>query len=273
DWSSDVCSSDLTDRDRPRGNFESVSDNYFSTLGLKILEGRDFTVDDVDSKQPVTIVNASFARKYWGNQSALGHQVRIFNPGVPQPWRTIVGVVLDTLMQGPFDQQTESVGFYMPLLGASPAPQFCTILVRPRGGQRADILGPALSRAVAELDSNLPTYFAGTPARFHKEILSGNHIIATLFAIFGIVAFILSAVGLYGVMSFSVNQRTQEFGIRMALGADTARICRMVMTQGAWQLAIGLVLGAGGIALLLGVVAAAALKNILFKVNALDPTI
>jgi predicted permease len=263
----------LTDRDRPRGNFESVSDNYFTTLGLKILEGRDFTVDDIDSKQPVAIVNASFARKYWGNQSAIGHQVRIFNPGQPQPWRTIVGVVPDTLMQGPLDQQTESVGFYMPLLGASPAPQFCTILVRPRAGQRADTLGPALSRAVAELDSNLPTYFAGTPGRFHNEILSANRIIATLFTIFGVVAFILSAVGLYGVMSFSVNQRTQEFGIRMALGADAARIFRMVMTQGAWQLAIGLVLGAGGVALLLGVVVAAALKNILFKVNALDPTI
>src|SRR6266699_2738782 len=263
----------LTDRDRPRGNFESVSDNYFSTLGLKILEGRDFTVDDVDSKQPVAIVNASFARKYWGNQSAIGHQVRIFNPGQPQPWRTIVGVVPDTLMQGPFDQQTESVGFYMPLLGASPAPQFCTILARPRAGQRADTLGPALSRAVAELDSNLPTYFAGTPGRFHNEILSANRIIATLFTIFGIVAFILSAVGLYGVMSFSVNQRTQEFGIRMALGADAARIFRMVMTQGAWQLVIGLILGAGGIALLLGVLAAAALQNILFKVNTLDPSI
>ena len=118
----------------------------------------------------------------------------------------------------------------MPLLGASPAPQFCTILVRPRAGQRAETLGPALSKAVAELDSNLPTYFAGTPARFHNEILSGNRIIAMLFTIFGIVAFILSAVGLYGVMSFSVNQRTQEFGIRMALGADAARIFRMVMT-------------------------------------------
>src|SRR6266571_3950298 len=135
----------LTDRDRPRCNFESVSDNYFATLGLKILEGRDFTVDDNDSKQPVAIVNASFARKYWGNQSAIGHQVRIFNPGKPQPWRTIVGVVPDTLMQGPFDQQTESAGFYMPLLGASPATQFCTIVVRLRAGQRADTLGPALS--------------------------------------------------------------------------------------------------------------------------------
>src|SRR5438093_7530905 len=85
----------LTARARPRCNFESVSDTSLGTLGLKILEGRDFTVDDNDSKQPVAIVNTSFARKYWGNQSALGHQVRIFNPGKEQPWRTIVGVVPD----------------------------------------------------------------------------------------------------------------------------------------------------------------------------------
>src|SRR5438045_1915647 len=176
-------------------------------------------------------------------------------------------------MQGPFDQQTDTGGFYMPLLGAEPATQFCTIIVRPRARQRADTIGSALSRAVAELDSNLPTYFAGTPARLHDEILGGNRIIATLFGIFGAVAFVLSAVGLYGVTSFSVTQRTQEFGIRMALGADAARIFRMVMTQGAWQLGIGLVLGAGAAALLLGVLAAAALQNILFKVNALDPSI
>ena len=262
-----------TDRDRPRGNFESVSDNYFATLGLKILEGRDFTIDDTDAKQPVAIVNTSFARKYYGNESPIGRRIRIYNPGEPQPWRTIVGVVPDTLMQGPFDQQTDTAGFYMPLLGAEPATQFCTIIVRPRPGQRADTLGSALSRAVAELDSNLPTYFAGTPAQFHNEILGGNRIIATLFGIFGAVAFVLSAVGLYGVMSFSVTQRTQEFGIRMALGADAARIFRMVMTQGAWQLGIGLILGAGGAALLLGVLAAAALQNILFKVNTLDPII
>jgi putative ABC transport system permease protein len=263
----------LTDRDRPRGNYESVSDNYFSTLGLKILEGRDFIIDDADSKQPVAIVNATFARKHWGNQSALGHQVRIFNPGQPQPWRTIIGVVPDTLMQGPFDQQNDNTGFYMPLLGAQPATQFCTIIVRPRPGQSAETIGQTLSKAVAHLNPDVPIYFPGTPARLHNEILAGSRIIADLFVIFGAVAFVLSAVGLYGVMSFSVNQRTQEFGIRMALGADASRIFRMVMQQGAWQLAIGLILGAGGAALVLGVLAAAALKNILFKVNALDPTI
>jgi putative ABC transport system permease protein len=263
----------VTDRDRPQGNSESVSDNYFSTLGLKILEGRDFTIEDTDAKQPVAIVNASFARKYFGQESPVGRRVRLFNPAIVRPWRTIVGVVPDTLMQGPFNQQTDNAGFYVPLLGASPAPQFCTIVVRPRPGQRADTLGPLLSKAISQLDANLPTYFAGTPARLHDEILGVNRITATLFTIFGVVAFVLSAVGLYGVMSFSVNQRTQEFGIRIALGADAARIFRMVMTQGAWQLAIGLALGAGAAALLLGVLAAAALQNILFKVNALDPFI
>jgi predicted permease len=263
----------VTDRDRPQGNSEGVSDGYFTTLGLKILEGRDFTIDDNDAKQPVAIVNASFARKYFGKESALGRRVRLFNPAQPRPWRTIVGVVPDMLMQGPFNQQTDSAGFYVPLLGATPAAQFCTIVVRPRTGQSASILGPALGKAVAELDSNLPTYFAGTPARLHDEILGVNRLTATLFTIFGAVAFVLSAVGLYGVMSFSVNQRTQEFGIRMALGADAARIFRMVMQQGAWQLAIGLVLGTGAAALLLGVVAAAALQNILFKVKPLDPFI
>jgi predicted permease len=262
-----------TDRDRPRGNSEGVSDGYFTTLGLKIREGRDFTVDDNDAKQPVAIVNASFARKYFGNESPLGRRVRLFNPAKPLPWRTIVGVAPDMLMQGPFNQQTDSAGFYVPLLGATPAAQFCTIVLRPRPGQSAATLGPALSKAVAALDSNLPTYFAGTPARLHDEILGANRIIAMLFTIFGAVAFILSAVGLYGVMSFSVTQRTQEFGIRMALGADAARIFRMVMQQGAWQLAIGLVLGTGAAALLLGVVAAAALQNILFKVKPLDPFI
>src|SRR5437870_3082282 len=214
----------VTDRDRPQGNLEAVSDGYFTTLGLKLLEGRDFTIDDNDAKQPVAIVNASFARKYFGHESPLGRRVRIYNPGQPLPWRTIVGVVPDTLMQGPLNQQNDCSGFYMPLIGATPVAQFCSIIVRPHPGQSAETLGPALSRAVAELDSNLPLYFAGTPARLHNEILGANRIMASLFTIFGIVAFGLSAVGLYGVMSFSVNQRTPEFGIRIALGADAKRI-------------------------------------------------
>src|SRR5437868_7260780 len=263
----------VTDRDRPQGNFEFVSDGYFSTIGLKVIEGRDFTMDDSDAHQAVAIVSTGFARKYYGTESPLGKRVRLFNQAQPQPWRTIVGVVPDTLMQGPFNQQTDNAGFYVPILGVPPAPQFVTVVVRPHGGQRAETLATPLAKAVADLDSNLPTYFGGTPARLHDEILGGNRIFATLFTIFGVAAFILSAVGLYGVMSFSVTQRTQEFGIRMALGADAARIFRMVMKQGAWQLAIELILGTGAAALLLGVLAAAALQNILYKVKPLDPSI
>lgn len=263
----------VTDRDRPQGNFEFVSDGYFQTIGLKILEGRDFTIEDDDAKQPVAMVNTSFARKYYGNESPIGKRIRLFNPAQPQPWRTIVGVVPDTLMQGPFNQQTDQAGFYVPILGVPPAPQFVTVVVRPHGGQRADTLAAPLGKAVAELDSNLPTYFGGTPARLHDEILGVNRITATLFTLFGAAAFLLSAVGLYGVMSFSVNQRTQEFGIRMALGADAGRIFGMVMKQGAWQLLIGLALGIGGAGLFLGVLAAPALEQILFKVKPLDPVI
>ena len=263
----------VTDRDRPQGNFEGVSDGYFSAIGLKILSGRDFTIEDDDAKQPVALVNSSFARKYWGNESPLGKRIRVFNTATPQPWRTIVGVVPDTLMQGPFNQQTDQAGFYIPLLGVPPVPQFVTVVVRPHGGQRADTLAAPLGKAVADLDSNLPTYFGGTPGRLHDEILGVNRITATLFTLFGAAAFLLSAVGLYGVMSFSVNQRTQEFGIRMALGADAGRIFGMVMKQGAWQLLIGLAIGIGVSGIFLGVIAAPALAQILFKVKPLDPVI
>src|SRR5450432_2497481 len=142
----------VTDRDRPFGNTESVSDNYFATLGLKILEGRDFTIEDSDAKQPVAIVNSTFARKYFGNESPIGRRVRLYLPAQPQPWRSIVGVVPDTLMQGPFNQQTDNGGFYIPLLGAAQAPQFVTVVVRPHPGQSAATLAPALTHAVAQSD-------------------------------------------------------------------------------------------------------------------------
>ncbi len=260
----------VTDRDRPRGNSEAVADSYFTTLGIKLLEGRDFTIDDNDARQPVAIVNTSFARKYFGHESPLGRRIRNFNPAKPQPWRTVVGVVPDTLMQGPFNQETDSAGFYIPLLGVPPAPQFVTVVVRPHRGQSAETLAPLLGKAVSQIDANLPVYFGGTPARLHDEILGVNRITATLFTIFGAAAVVLSAVGLYGVMSFSVNQRTQEFGIRMALGADAGRILGMVMRQGAWQLVIGLVIGVGTAALLVEMIGAQALQNFLFRVNPRD---
>ena len=167
----------------------------------------------------------------------------------------------------------ELLAFTCRLLGASPATQFCTVLVRPRAGQRAETLGPALSKAVTQLDSNVPTYFAGTAARLHDEILSGNRIIVSLFAIFGGRR----------VRSFrGWSLRRDEFfgepahtGVWNSNGAGSGCAPDFPNGHDAGRVAAGhrLVLGAGGAALLLGVLVAAALRNILFKVNALDPSI
>jgi putative ABC transport system permease protein len=274
-----------TDRDRANANFEQVTDGYFDALGVKLLEGRDFARDDTDAKLPVAIVNAAFVQKYFGRASAVGRRFRTVgnNGQLFGPWRTIVGVVPTIRMLGPFNNpQVDDTGFYVPYFStvfgpAQAAPvtqQFATVLVRPRGdgalGRRAALLGPALQREVNKVDPNLPLYFVGTAKDNQDSFLGVTRVTATMFTVFGLVAVILASVGLYGVMSFSVNQRTQEFGIRMALGADHARILRMVLGQGGLQLIIGLVVGLG----LTGAIAVAfrdGIANQLFGISPLDP--
>jgi putative ABC transport system permease protein len=257
-----------TDEERPNTNFEQVTDGYFDTLQAKILEGRDFTSDDNDGKLPVAIVNAVFARKHFARDSAIGRRFRTVenNGRVFGPWRTIIGVVPGIRMLGPFNNpEVDDTGFYVPYFStvfgpAQAAPvtqQFATVIVRPRGSAtrtvspaaggltRAATLAPVLQRQVNRVDPDLPLYFVGTARDNQDSFLGVNRVIATMFTVFGAVAMILAAVGLYGVMSFSVSQRTQEFGIRMALGADHNRILQMVLGQGAVQLATGLVLGLG----------------------------
>ena len=165
-------------------------------------------------------------------------------------------------MLGPFNNQNDNSGFYVPLFASAfgpvaptpIAPQFATIVAKPKGGQRGESLAKAVAAAVQRIDPNLPPYFVETPKTSFDGFLGQNRIIATMFTIFGVVATVMSAVGLYGVQSFSVNQRTQEFGIRMALGADSRVILGMVLRQGGWQLGTGLVLGLG---LLFGIATAA----------------
>jgi len=259
-----------TQRDRPQGSFENVSEDYFATLGLKVLEGRDFTSEDNDTRQPVAIVNASFARKNFGAASPLGRRIRPFNPASPSPWRTIVGVVPDTVMQAPpFNPQLDSTGMFIPLTVLPPP--FATILVRTSGGS-PHAIEDALRKAVAAVDPNLPLYFVETPQQSHDDFLAQNRILATMFSLFGLVATVLAAVGVYGVMSFGVSQRTQEFGVRMALGADRRQIVTMVLGQGGRQLLIGLGLGLlAAMALVLWFTGAYA--GLFFGVNRFDPAI
>ena len=268
-------------RDRPNANFEQVTGSFFAVTGQRLLEGRTFTDADLDTRQPVAIVNEAFARKHYGGESALGRRFRSVagNGRQPGPWRTVVGVVSTIRMLGPFNVPgVDESGFYVPFFSvpfgpAQPGPfvsQFSTIVVKPRPGQRADAMAVPLRQRVARVDPNLPLYFVGTPKAQFEGFVAQNRIIATMFTIFGGVAIVLASVGMYGVMSFSVNQRRQEFGVRMALGAHYGRILRMVLKQGATQLAIGLLLGVG-LTLALATAAGAGIQNILFGVSARDP--
>jgi putative ABC transport system permease protein len=251
--------------DAPRAMTEGISDGYFDTLGLRPLEGREFTLNDADARLPVALVNASFARKHFGNESPVGKRIRRVNP--EGPWRTIVGVVPDTQMQGPFPAQgLDASGYFVPI--EFEAPPFATIVLRGRGP--AEGLAEVLRREMSKLDPNLPLYFVGTPKTLLNETLAQNRILATLFSIFGLVGVVLSAVGLYGVMSFSVNQRTVEFGIRMALGADAGVILKTVLRQGMFQLCVGVAIGLVGAFGLLAVLKSA-LANFLFGVDPQDP--
>jgi putative ABC transport system permease protein len=169
-------------------------------------------------------------------------------------------------------------GFYVPFFAnpfgpVQPGPfvgQFTTIAIKPRPGQRADAMAVPLRQRIGKVDPNLPLYFVGTPKHQLESFVAQNRIIATMFSIFGVVAIVLASVGMYGVMSFSVNQRRQEFGVRMALGAHYSRILRMVLRQGAVQVAAGLLVGMG-LALVLATVAGSGIQTILFGVSARDP--
>jgi putative ABC transport system permease protein len=268
-------------KDRPNTNLEQISEGYHESLGVRILEGRDFKADDSDQKLPVAIVNAAFAKKHFPKESAVGRRFRtVANNGVLfGPWRTIVGVAPDLRMAGPFNNpNVDDTGFYLPIAAAITGPtpdqpavsQFATVIVRPRGGQRAAALADALRREAAKVDGNLPLYFIETPADGQNSFIAQNRIIAIMVGLFGVVAVILASVGLYGVMSFSVNQRTQEFGVRMALGADAKRILGMVLRQGAWQTGLGLTVGLG-LAFLLGTLGRAQLQAIFFNTSPTDP--
>ncbi len=272
------------DAERPFANFEQVSDGYFNTLGAKLHEGRDFNLDDTDDRLPVAIVNAAFAQKHFGRESAIGRRFRtVINQGkVFGPWRTIVGVVQTTRMLGPFNNpNVDETGYYVPFFSSAAGPvvpgpvpqQFATLIVRPSGGA-AGVASFAnhLQQEVNKVDPNLPLYFLGSAKENQATFLAQPRVIATMFAVFGMVAVVLASVGLYGVTSFSVNQRTQEFGIRMALGADNQRILKMVLSQGARQFAVGATLGLG-LTLLIATVMSQAIAQsaFLFEVSPRDP--
>jgi predicted permease len=267
-------------RDRPNANVEQISPGFTPLIGQDVVDGRAFTDEDLNSTRPLAIVNTAFAQKHFGNESAVGRRFRAGDGSGPYgPWRTIIGVVTTVRMMPPFNNpNVDASGFYVPFYSSVVGPadeklvgsQFATVVVKPRPGQRPEALINTLRREINKLDPNLPLYFVGTPKQNIDGFITPSRIIATMFSLFGLVAVALAAVGIYGVMSFSVNRRTQEFGVRMALGAHHAQILGMVLSQGARQVGLGLLLGIG-LALALATIGNTAIANTLFNVSARDP--
>jgi putative ABC transport system permease protein len=268
-------------KDRPRANWEQITPTFFDVTGQRTLQGRGFSEDDLDTKLPVAIVNAAFAKKHYGTESPLGRRFRTVdnNTEQPGPWRTIIGVVSTVRMLPPFNiPNVDESGFYVPFYASPTGPvqaeplanQFATLIVKPHPGQSAESLANVVRRDVSKVDPNLPLYFVDTPQKNQDGFVAPSRIIATMFSVFGLVAAVLASVGIYGVMSFAVSQRTQEFGVRMALGADRPKILGMVLRQGSHQVALGVVIGLA-LALALTTLGGDAIGNLLFGVRARDP--
>ncbi len=247
------------DQDYPMARGNSVSPGYFESFGVSVLQGRDFNVQDRAESLPVAIVNQSFVQAFFDGESPIGRRFRVGDSTSEEPWVTIVGVVPDLFMGGPENENPE--GFYLPM--AQKVARFMFMLARTDANPMA--LAPLVRDEVVAVDENLPIYWVRTLEQAIAENTWFYTVFGTLFVIFGGVALFLAAVGLYGVMSFAVSRRTKEVGVRMALGAERSDVLTLVLKQGLWQLAIGVVLGVG-----LGALLSRALQEFLFEVGAMD---
>jgi putative ABC transport system permease protein len=247
------------DNEYPEARGLTISPDYFSVLRVRILQGRAFDRRDREGLDGVAIVNESFARKFFP-QGALGHQFALGH-GDHQQWRTIVGIVPD-LGIGVLDQGRVPEAFYLALPQVPPSG--LSILL--------DTSGPPLSvthavrQAIRDIDPNLPVFNATTVEQMMHQNAWAYRVFGTLFMTFGFAALFLAVVGLYGVMAFSVSRRTQEIGVRMAMGAKSSDVLRMVLRQGIVPVAGGMLLGVG-----LGATLGNALRLIFFDVSPYDP--
>jgi predicted permease len=230
--------------DRPSLNRVMVTPGYFEAIGTELLAGRDFTeADDRDSER-VAIVNQPMVERYFDGQNPIG---RRFREGVSDtlPLLTVVGVAPDLRLMGgqpPSAGNYELAGYYVAL--AQNDVSFLSIAALVREGDATAITGDVRA-AVRRLDPNLPIYNVFKETEVIDRATWFYGVFGTVFITFGLAALFMASVGLYGVLSFAVSRRTQEMGIRMALGAASADVVRLVARQGAAQLGIGLAIGLG----------------------------
>lgn len=241
----------------PNVNGSLVAPGYFETLKIPILEGRDFTAADGAGAPPVIIVNQSFTRRYFHGRDPVGRKVRTFGKLF-----TVVGMARDSKYFNPAEPQRPF--FYLPLAQVYGGSRELYLFIKTRGEPSLAI--PMLRRDVAKVDSNASAFHAVPLAEYTQVALFGQNVAATLMSALGLMCLLLAAVGIYSVMSYAVSQRTQEIGIRLAMGARPADVITMVVRQGMHLALAGLVLGTG-----VALAATRAVASMLIGVNATDP--
>jgi len=241
------------------GRYRVCTPDYFRTLGITVLQGRGFTDQDKAGAERVIIVNQALARKYWPDQDAIGKRMRFRGSLERNPWMKVVGVIADVK----YTLDTEvTPEFYLPV---AQDPWDAGALVVRTTVEPMSLAAPIRSEVQA-MDSQQPVFDIRTmdEVRLHSVFL--QQVSGYLMGIFGLLALIMAAVGIYGVMSYSVGQRTREIGIRVALGASWQDTFRLVVGQGMLLTVAGIIIGLAG-----AIGSAKAMGSLLYGVSSIDP--
>ena len=237
-----------------------VTPDYFRTMGIPLLAGRDFTDADAKGGPDVTIIDERLAREYWPNDTPIGKRVRFGPPEDNEPWHTVIGVVGAVRHQRVQEETRKSV--YLPHL-KMPVPGL-TVVARTSSNP-GELVG-AIRREVTQLDPDLPISRTSTMEDVVAEAIWQPRLYATLFTVFAGGALILALIGIYGVMAFLVQTRTHEIGIRMALGATARDVFKLIVGRGMKLTAMGVVVGVGG-----AIALTRLMHSLLFNTSATDP--
>jgi predicted permease len=243
----------------PSVDWRLITPGYFQAMGIRLIRGRYFTEDDNEKALAVAIVNETLARRYWPGEDPIGKRIRGGFEG--KEWVPIVGVVSDVKEQG-LDLPTH-LEMYRPF-AQSPLTSSLTLMVRTDTEPSA--LAAAIRNEVWAIDRNVPIADVQPLAQVVSESVNARRQTMLMLASFAGVALLLGAVGIYGVVTYSVNQRTHEIGVRMALGATSRDVLRLIVGQGMRVILTGVALGLVGAYL-----ASRALEQLLFGVSATDP--
>jgi putative ABC transport system permease protein len=247
----------------------TVGDGYFETLGIRLVKGRFLNARDTSDSMPVVVVNEEFARRFFPGEEVLGKHVVQGRDGTP--WHTIVGVVADVKQQG-IDAPTGSE-FYWPMrqrVHISPRTnRVMSIVLRSDLSNPRSLVG-AVRDAVADIDPILAVAHVASMDDRLYDAVAKPRFVTTLIGVMAGLALVLAAIGIYGVMDYSVAQRTRELGIRVALGAEPARVRRMVLGEGLQLGVVGIAFGTAA-ALVMNLFLRRVLVDLLFQVSPVDP--